>query len=168
MKTQKISADEAARKLISDFNISGGAAQDFVISMFGRVTQHRAQKLVPVLADVLKADKEEAHKQGVDFETTFPVGLRSSVQAQEHLNQSTAPTSRDRAFAQQMPPSLRDALLKLTQGEMRYAYRCGQREVEEKRMFEQLDRILANPAERGAFFLRTYQNAHLRDPLMFP
>ncbi|MEZ0224080.1 MAG: hypothetical protein ACAH83_05975 [Alphaproteobacteria bacterium] len=162
--TKKQTARKAAQKAIDQFDISGRWANDFVEQMFGALPLSKATKLTGEFAKVLKADDDEARRKGKAFEE----GLPGNPDPDKHFKASTASNARDKKFAAALPASLRRKFYAVVKDAKEYDYHCGQGDVRHKRNMARLDEILADPVQAGAFYQRTMENAHLRDPIMFP
>jgi hypothetical protein len=154
----------AANKAIDDFRVSGRWAYAFVEQMFAAMPVSDARKLTKEFAKVIKADGEDAQQKGIAFEN----GLPGNPDKDAHLKASTRPYARDREFAKSLPESLRRQFYATVREDKEFDYRWGQGRVQHERTMKQLDAILADPVQADAFYHRSADNAHLRDPIMFP
>ena len=152
-----------AEKAIDKYGVSGGAATDFVHLMFGRMRAEDAERLTEKFAAVLAADNKLARIRGKKFETD-----PSRADEETYLATTTAPADRDKSFARKLPHALRKQFYDVVKGDKAFSFSMGRSDVAHRRTMARLDEILADPSQAAAFYQRTEENAHLRDPIMFP
>jgi hypothetical protein len=161
---KKQTARRAAQKAIDANEISGRWAYEFVEQMFSALPLSTAKKLTAEFADIIKVDGDEARRKGMAFEE----GLPGNPDPGKHFNASIAANARDRKFATSLPETLRGKFYAAVKDDKEFEYHGGQHEVQHNRNMARLDEILADPVQAANFYRRTEENAHLRDPIMFP